>query len=399
MQTFAILGSHHDLSLAEIKAVTGVTPTFQTDKVAIFDDIKVELTKLQARLGGTQKVGYILGSVPMSELTARSVDSDTANLLVATLLSSGQTERINFGISAYSTELPQDAHYKSAGLERSANALGLEIKKLLKNDGNSARLVTSKESTLSSVVISKNKLLERGAEFVLIQNGNEVMIAQTAAVQNFEDWSHRDFDRPARNAKRGMLPPKLARMMVNLSGVEPMGSTLLDPFCGSGTVLMEAALVGFSKLVGSDISERAVQDTVKNIRWLEKEGIVLPEIEYFAAPATELSSVEPNSVDAIVTEPFLGKPREGRESKTEVERTITELTDLYQKSFSKLGVLLKTGGVVVAIIPTHFVGRDEYKIPLDLIFPPKKFEYIFTPVLYRQKGQFLGRNIVGVRKK
>ena len=40
-----------------------------------------------------------------------------------------------------------------------------------------------------------------------------------------------------------MLPPKLAQIIVSLSGTQP-GQTVLDPFCGTGVVLQEALIMG-----------------------------------------------------------------------------------------------------------------------------------------------------------
>ena len=49
----------------------------------------------------------------------------------------------------------------------------------------------------------------------------------------------------------GSMNPKLARCMVNLSRVKE-GQLLLDPFCGTGGILIEAGLIG-CRVVGSDI--------------------------------------------------------------------------------------------------------------------------------------------------
>lgn len=47
------------------------------------------------------------------------------------------------------------------------------------------------------------------------------------------------------------LHPKLARALVNLTGVKA-GDNILDPFCGAGGILIEAGLIGM-KIVGFDI--------------------------------------------------------------------------------------------------------------------------------------------------
>ena len=50
----------------------------------------------------------------------------------------------------------------------------------------------------------------------------------------------------------GSMSPKLARCMVNLSRVNS-GDLVLDPFCGTGGILIEAGLIG-CKVAGSDVN-------------------------------------------------------------------------------------------------------------------------------------------------
>lgn len=387
---FSILGSQKELSIQEIAHVTGVSPAFSSSEVAIFDNFDISLQNLQSILGGTQKLGYIIGSVKPKEL-------DSLIFLCSSILTEiDGDKKITFGFSVY--EVGNEISNK---MYADINILGLEIKKKLKEAGRSARLVTSKENTLSSVIITKNKILERGAEFVLFFKDDEILVGQTETVQNFEDWSHRDYDRPRRNAKQGMLPPKLTRMMINLSGVEPVGKVLLDPFCGSGTVLMEGAILGFEKVIGGDINEMAISDTDKNMGWLKNEGFDVPEVELHVSKAENISSVlEENSVDLIVTEPFLGHPRQGHEDERTVRAQILDLEILFKKSFESLVKLLKDDARVVIVSPVH-VMRDKDLEPRtaeileSLGLTQIKFE---KPLIYFRKGQFVKRNILMFKK-
>src|SRR5205823_3602162 len=105
------------------------------------------------------------------------------------------------------------------------------------------------------------------------------------AVQPFEQFSARDFGRPGRDDLSGMLPPKLAIIMINLAANDTI-SVLLDPFCGSGTILSEALLLGYKNLIGSDISEKAVADTKTNLDWIaNKFRRDLPDIKIFKKPS------------------------------------------------------------------------------------------------------------------
>lgn len=384
MQTFAILGSHPDISTAELQVILESAPTQSTKEVALFDIPSTRLDTVMARLGGTQKLGTIVGSVE------RVQKDELAALLTETLLEGTPGEgRISFGISIHSID-----GTSPASLQTSAQAIGLTTKKLLKGRGRGARFVTSKQPNLSSVVVTKNHLLQEGAEFVFLVARDQVLIGKTEAVQSFEDWSHRDYGRPGRDAKRGMLPPKLARMMINLSGMDPVGKTLLDPFCGSGTVLMEGSILGCDELIGSDILPEAIEDTKANLAWSKIEA------ECFVSAAADIEEyVHRRSIDLIVTEPFLGRPRTGKEGRSAIEKTVAELTKLYAESFAALAKVLKQKGVCVVAFPVHFLGEQPFELPLDRILSHaglRRDPIADTDLLYRQEGQFVGRKITRV---
>jgi tRNA (guanine10-N2)-dimethyltransferase len=62
----------------------------------------------------------------------------------------------------------------------------------------------------------------------------------------------------------GVLDPKLSRAFVNLSGVRS-GETFIDPFCGTGGFLIEAALMG-CRVCGMDLDPRMISGAARNIR-------------------------------------------------------------------------------------------------------------------------------------
>lgn len=369
---FFVLGSHPELSAAEIEAVTGRVGR-RAGEIYLLDDAGDSLPNLQNRLAGTIKIGSIVGSIQKWN------KEEVATLIAAQIRISKSEFRIKsetrsskslFGISVY------------GHLRHHAEPIGLEVKKILKEDGVPCRLVTSREATLSSVVIAKNHLLTSGGEFVLIETKGGILIGQTETIQNFEAWSHRDFGRPARDAKSGMLPPKLARMMINLA----CGSlaldrlVLLDPFCGSGTVLMEAALTGFQEIIGSDISPKAVKDSEKNLRWL-LDNEMRPRV--MLSSAEELKTDE--QVDVVVTEPFLGPPQRGGESRAQLQKLKADLAQLYQKSFVNIHTLMKPGGKLVVAWPI-FRGESVMTKPLPGFTSQKRF-------VYERSGQRVGREI------
>lgn len=101
------------------------------------------------------------------------------------------------------------------------------------------------------------------------------------------------------------LDPVLARIMVNLSEVSP-GGKILDPFCGTGGILIEAGLCGIS-VHGADIQQEMVEGAREN---LEEYGIISHDIR--KSGISSVDKVFEQKFDAVVTDlPY------GKSSKTE----------------------------------------------------------------------------------
>jgi tRNA (guanine10-N2)-dimethyltransferase len=91
------------------------------------------------------------------------------------------------------------------------------------------------------------------------------------------------------------MHPKLARAVVNLTRVR-LGDTVLDPFCGTGGILIEAGLMGLNA-VGWDVDARMVEGCRQNMREYDVEG----EISVKNALDGE------GTFDAIATDPPYGR--------------------------------------------------------------------------------------------
>jgi tRNA (guanine10-N2)-dimethyltransferase len=142
----------------------------------------------------------------------------------------------------------------------------LTLKKSLRERG-SVRLITPKEGTaVTAAQLSANHVLRSGFELLVVIDGKRMILALTIGVQDIDWYNRRDYGRPARSAKVGMLPPKLAQVMVNTT----KASTVYDPFCGTGVVLQEALLMG-RLAVGSDLSPEMVEASRRNLDWLTLE--------------------------------------------------------------------------------------------------------------------------------
>lgn len=387
-----ILGREPALSTAEVLsrltaegfAYDKADCWFSEEVLVVATDKEIPKETFHA-LGGSIKYGEIL-----QETTSLKKDA------LAILKGLGK-DSLDFGLSAYGT-----------GLEK---AIGIDIKKALREEGLSARVVApQKGHALTSVQVDKNRLIEKGAELLVIRIGGKTLIARTLAVQAFESFSGRDFGRPGRDSRSGMLPPKLARMMINLAGA-PKDGLLLDPFCGSGTVLTEAVLMGHTKLLGTDLSERAISDTKRNYTWtIDKADIRGVRFNAFRKDVRELSGkIERGSVAAIVTEPYLGPPQTGRESDQQVHKIFLELMELYEGAFGSFSRVLEPGGSVVFAFPVF--GKKKHMnlhaalrklgFKAEGLLPGRAVEALgaksATGLMYRRPDQKVGREIFRFR--
>lgn len=347
MQYFFILGKNRTLSSAELISVFGPENLSFSDEVALLEsETKMDPAKVISELGGTIKMGVIKDRTKTDN--KKEVEGRIADMVLSK--SEGSAGKFKFGISQY--------HQKEiVGSQK----LGMEIKQALKEDGISSRMVTSREKTLSSVVVEQNNLTDKGVEIVLIEQKGEILIGKTQAVQPFKQLSRRDYGRPERDDHSGMLPPKLAQIMINLAtGNKNKEQVLLDPFCGSGTILTEAMLKGFNNMIGTDTSSKAIADTEENIKWTKEQypsNVESPDL--YQQDATSISSVlPPESVDVVVTEPYLGPQRE----KVNPDKTVARLEDLYTKSLKELKKVLTKNAYVVTIFPILKWDKGESKM-------------------------------------
>lgn len=396
-----ILGRNPVLSASEIRSVFEKNNweyevILESREVLIVASEKVDVEMLEKKLGGTVKIGKVEKISTMAGLE-QDLDID---FFLEKILSSWDG-KIQFGISVY------DGGEKNVTEELAGMIIPFSkgIKALLEQKQKSVRFAFSRERTLSSVVVSKNKLIQKGAELLLIPSVDKVYIGKTLFVQEFEQFSRRDYGRPARDMKSGIMPPKLARMMINIAKVDE-GGVLLDPFCGSGTMIQEALQLGFTTIIGSDISEKAIADTQENLNWLEKiVGLDISGVELKKEDVGDIGrNVLPESISAIVTEPYLGPTLHNQMYPEKLQHILKELSSLYLKAFSEFQKVLTPGGVVVMILPA-FSQRN------GLVFMPIieeverlgfKSEQIGDTkrgtVVYGNKYDFVLREIIKMRK-
>lgn len=373
------LGHQPHISVAEIiavlkeRSVSFSTILSNNEYLLISSESDIGAESLMERLGGTVFIGEMVSEVEEGE----DVEDALARYL--------------------------DTHVKNGKIDYSfrggdAKNIALEAKKILKEYKRSARYIEPK----NTATIIHNGLIKSGTDITFYKNA----LFATRAVQPIEAFSQRDYDKPGADSKSGMLPPKLARTLINLSGKHPEKAVLLDPFCGSGVLVMEGMSLGCKEVIGSDVSKQAIEDTKKNVEWAKnKFKISNLKFQILECDVKGIANkVEKETIDIIATEPFMGKPLRGRESKVDLERQARELAHLYIEAFGQFKRILKPNGVIVFIIP-RFKYKEEW-IDVKCLEQIQKMGFRVEPfsreqdsLLYWRKGQHVGREIWRFVKK
>ncbi|MBQ9403163.1 methyltransferase domain-containing protein [Candidatus Saccharibacteria bacterium] len=365
MRYLAILGRLPKISLAELESLyKGVR--YLGGNLATFESsAKPEID----RLGGTVKLAEPIKGGPEKFLIEQNY-----------------TSKYIIGVSDYS---------KGASARKS-QALALKLKRVLKKYGMSARVLDNKSAELSTATVYHNQLGEKPGHYELIKINNDWYVG--IGVQNINAYRDRDQNRPARDAKNGMLPPKLAQILINLCGPLKSGATVLDPFCGTGVVLQEAILMG-RRGYGTDASERIVGFAKKNLEWLGKG-----EFKLDVGDAQDFKWEQP--IDAVAFEGYLGPPMSQPPADIKMKSVVADIYPLYYHTLRNLSSQLESGTPVVMALPAWFRPDGHYR-RLNILDEVDKLGYNVIKytntsqedLLYFRDGQVVAREIIVLRKK
>lgn len=377
MQTLTVLGRETELCQAEL---TSLYPNSQhygsVSLIESPDELSID------RLGGTIKCARVI--------TILKTESSQAELVTAIsdfMSEAASDAKLHFGISVY-------GHGSSRKGRSDVQRLGLETKKALRSHGLSVRFVEGKGGNeLTAAQLKYNQLTTKGFEIILAYTTDGIVLARTYAYQDIDSYSKRDWDRPVRDSKVGMLPPKLAQMMINLAN-PPAGATVYDPFCGNGVIMQEALLMGYNAS-GSDVSPEMVDASTQNLAWLRQNYDITGSSHAWEADATKLSELPPHSV--IVTEGYLGTPIHANLRGNQLSEIVDPVNSLYHDFLKQSRTLLSAGDHMVISMPCWPSENTTLHLPvLDQIgilgYATKQHSGRGT-LVYRRDNQFVGREI------
>lgn len=160
-----------------------------------------------------------------------------------------------------------------------------------------------------------------------------------------------DFRKRLAHARPGFHPtsmsPKLARCLVNLTGVKK-SKIFLDPFCGTGGILLEASMIG-CKSIGLDIDKDMLEKTKQNLNHFKLKAKLI------MGDALKLN-IKP---DAIATDPPYGRSSYS-----------TKKPSVLYGEFLKIAYnLLKKKQRLVIAFPNGYSPKTKFKVVCKIRIP------------------------------
>jgi tRNA G10 N-methylase Trm11 len=353
-----------------------------------------QLTNIQSALGGCYKVAKVVTSYDCETakrafpVTGRIIQKERATLLscpwVKEVWAQPKDQRIKFGVSTYPMWNDQSVDLKrfTVGMDEAVKAI--LIKMGAKNvayyvyEGPDRRKSDRQNTALWPQTLIRHGLLASpNAEILAVFTAKTLYIGRTVAAYDSILQQHRDEARPYISPEIS-TSPKICRTLLNVAGAKP-GDTVLDPFCGTGTLLMEAAVLGMSS-IGIDIDDNAVKGTIANLRWLEKELGRTLKFSVFRGDARKTDSLVKERVDVVAFEPELGPIHSTRPEEDEAGKTIEGLTSLYHDTLTAASRRLKPEGRVAMTLPVINSKQGLFRVDLNELVRGTPFTFMpFLP--------------------
>ncbi len=367
MKYLFVFGRDPELSLAELESYLEARKItykiLDTGKEAAVFELNSFEKKIIHDLGGTIKIAEVISSetrIERVEHTLRSRD-----------FYSGTKNKIIFTIQGLQTDLDSflldylKEYFKS-----------IKLKALYKKEITPTRL--SKHEDFLDFVVFKSH------------------IAITLAVTKPQELKTRDLGRPAVDYMK-TISLRLAKILINLSGAKE-NSILLDPFCGSGTILQEALLLGCN-VIGTDRDPESIRQAKLNLEWLKSKYPLKNSSRLNLVDARKLTLFVPiKSIDAVATEPFMGPFIRKLPNLFQAKELVEELSLLYRSTLNQLSQVVKQGKKVVIVIP-RFKTTEGKTLFIDFEQIAKETTFnVETKFFYAYKESKLLRDIYILRK-
>lgn len=396
MTTFAaLLGNNPSLSMAEL---TAVLPDIQWKPTSyrefgLFSTSQALDQAFLNTLGGTLLLAQ--------ELSACGSIGDVPKLLKEAL--GVRKSKATFSIRAYGLKHDQ------------VHALLRDCKNYLKDNKIPSRYVGNEHTPAKAIQLHDEGLIsgKEGCEILILadDDGEKIWIGKTIAAHDVKAYTLRDIGKPVRDTQVGLLPPKLAQILLNFGTLlqrnTPVKSTyILDPFCGTGVIPIEC-IIRRIPLMGSDISMKAVNDCTKNLEWARKTyGVAKKDIASAVWRQDACKQFEVKEMPmCIVTEGTLGPALRGRPTDKQAEKLRKEV-DAIIAGFLENAVKNFPSTPIVMTWPVWYSQSNRIHLKQAMETAQKLgFSFVLPngvpstlpgrpTLIYRRDDQFVGREIV-----
>jgi len=388
MKSLLVLGRQKNIALSELESLYGAENFTRINDDIVGCGLNPEDIDFH-RLGGSVKLASFIREYNYTDWNQveRSITNEIIDLLSLPI-----DGKLQFGISSYGFDIQ---------LGKLRN-LSLILKNKIKNSGQSIRMIPNQELQLNSAQVIHNKLIgQKGSEILIIKSRFSTIIAKTIKEQNIDSYSMRDYNRPFRDSRVGMLPPKLAQILINLA--KPADNDIiLDPFCGTGVILQEAVIDNL-RAYGTDIDQRMIDYSDGNLKWLEKAHKIDKPVILELGDAT---NHEWQSFDCVACETYLGQAYSSYPDKSVLNKNIQNCDTIISKFLMNIHDQLPKGKYMALALPAwdDRINKSFISLPLidhleDLGYNRLRFSIIQDEKLfYHRPGQIVARQLIVITR-
>ena len=363
MKYLFILGRNIELSKAEVFSYFEREENRILSQDLIKNGLLLDLEKsisekIVDKFGGVVSIGEVVASGTQKEIFK---NLDSRNLY------SGIENKLNYVVWNFSSSYENFVDY---------------LKKRFKSEKLKA---TFKHLTGKIEMQGEGKILMPSSKLIdeefFIFGEKEIYFGRIFEKYDSEALEARDMNKPVRRESLA-ISPRLAKILINLSQVKK-SETLLDPFCGIGTVLTEALLQGI-KVVGIDKDKNAVLGARQNLEW---SGFSEDNYKLFNADSTNKKI---DFVNGVATEPDLGEILRKTPTEKEAKKQLKDFENLIIKFLKNLKT--QVSGRVAFTTPYIRVFKKRHKCNISRILEETGYKMIYEIPEYR-KNQIVGRMI------
>ncbi len=366
---FAILGKNREISLKELEKVFPQNIKHISNEVISFTTNTPEQL---SSLAGIIKWGRVVDTTKIDEICIKLAE---------------EKKIIGINEKDLGVFLKKEFRLKRFKLTK-LNRTDIEIKK--------------KWQEFVYVPYSKKSKTIKDEDTIIIDG----FLGEVKGYQNIKMYEVIDFDKPDRDMKVGMMPTKLAHILLNIALATNAANktnkkqdaenvTIYDPFIGGGTTGLLANALGYNFIW----SDKDISHAEKNFaRWSQHPKFHKEkEFSFFEHDAILpfWNKVESNNPPIIVSEWRLGPIVHRHTTKTQVEEYQGQVFKMYTSFFKNIAQKFKHNSPTIVITIPYYIKQNNFLAhQLQQNCERLGFNFNVLEEIYQRKDQKVGRQIL-----